>query len=947
MWFRHPVIRFVIVLAAATILGGFRGDSAQGQSRAAAPGPLDSLPTDPAIRAGTLPNGLRYLIRRNAWPENRAELRLVVNAGSMQEDDDQRGLAHFVEHMAFNGTRRFARQTLVDYIERIGMQFGAHLNAGTSFDETTYQLQIPTDTAAVVDTAFLILEEWAHGVTFDSAEVERERGVVIEEWRLGLGADQRMFDKQLPVLLKGSRYTERLPIGDRGTLETFPREALVRYYRDWYRPDLMGVVVVGDVNVDRIEALIRERFSGLAGPSDPRPRIVFPVPPHAEPLVSIATDAEATGSQITIYEKTPPARTVTVGDLRAGLLQRIDDALLNLRLFALTKQAEPPFIGAGVGGGNFVRSADVEVVGVSVRDGGVVEGLTAALSEVERVQRFGYTEAELARAKEEILRGFERAWDERERTPSSRYAGAYVDDLLSGEVSSGIDHDYALAQALLPAITLDELNASARARRSGESQVVLVNAPESAAAAVPDAAVLLQAITAVGETELAAYEESLDLGPLIDPLPASGRIVSEQSDSVSGTVTWTLSNGARVILRPTDFQADEILFRAWSPGGASLVTPDAYLNTSLAPTLLGLGGIGRFDVVSLQKRLAGKAVSVTPFIGMTQEGLTGGGSPKDLETLLQLIHLSVTSPRADTAAFQGFTANVRASLANRGSDPETAFQDTLQVTLTSHHPLTRPFTVDRVGELDLGQAWSSFQDRFRDAGDFTFLFVGRFDAEVMRPLVEQYLASLPATGRVENWRDPEINAPEGVVERIVRRGVEPKSQTRIVFTGPLEYGPAARDDLRWLSQVLELRLRETLREDLGGTYGVGVSVSPGRVPREEYTFAIDFGSDPARMEQLVGAVFGEIERLQQAGATAEDLAKVREAELRDTEVNLTRNGYWLQQLAHADVTGEPPVLTLEMMRARVEGLTSDRIREAATRYLDRTRYVRVSLVPEG
>jgi len=826
------------------------------------------------------------------------------------------------------------------------MQFGAHLNAGTSFDETTYQLQIPTDTLAIVDTAFLILEDWAHGLTFDTAEVERERGVVIEEWRGGLGADQRMFDKQLPVLLWGSRYTERLPIGNRQTLETFPREALLRFYRDWYRPDLMGVVVVGDVDVNWIEKLIQERFGGLAGPANPRPRRVFPVPSHADPLVSIATDPEATGSQITIYEKTPASKNVTVADFRAGLLQRIDDALLNLRLFALTKQAVPPFIGAGVGGGNFVRSADVEVVGVSVRDGGVVEGLTAALSEVERVQRFGYTEGELARAREEVLRGFERAWDERERTPSPSYAGAYVDDLLTGEISSGIDHDYALARTLLPTITLAELNASARARRSGESQVVLVNAPESVADSVPDALTLLQAIAVVGDQELAAYEESLDMDPLIDPPPTPGRIVAESADSVRGTTTWTLSNGARVILRPTEFQADEILFRAWSPGGASRVSADAYLNASLAPTLLGLGGIGRFDAVSLQKRLAGKAVSVTPFIGMTQEGLTGGGSPKDLETLLQLVHLSVTSPRADTVAFQGFTANVRASLANRGSDPETAFQDTLQVTLTDHHPFTRPFTADRVGELDLGEAWRSYQDRFRDAGDFTFLFVGRFDPEVLRPLVERYLASLPATGRVETWRDPEIHAPEGVVERIVRRGVEPKSQTQIVFTGSLQYGSAARDDLRWLTQVLELRLRETLREDLGGTYGVNVSASPARVPREEYTFSIDFGSDPARMDQLVGAVFREIEQLQDAGATAEDLAKVREAELRGTEVNLTRNGYWLQQLAHADVTGEPPVLDLEMMRERVEGLTPDRIREAALRYLDRTRYVRVSLVPE-
>ncbi len=908
--------------------------------------PTDTIPMDPTVRSGALPNGLRYLIRHNAWPEHRAELRLVVNVGSVQEDDDQRGLAHFVEHMAFNGTTHFARQELVDYIERIGMRFGAHLNAGTSFDETTYQLQVPTDTSAIVDTAFQILEDWAHGVTFAPDEVERERGVVIEEWRLGLGAEARMLAEQLPVLVRGSRYAERLPIGDRETLQTFDRDALLRFYRDWYRPDLMGVVVVGDIDVDRVEGLIQEHFAGLSGPTSPRPRVDETVPDHVDPLVAVATDREATNSRVTVYEKTTRQDELTVGAYRQRFLDAIDDGILNLRLFELTKQADPPFIGAGGGKGSLVRTVDMDVLGANVKDGGIERGLAATLAVAERVRRFGYTEGEFQRGQTEFVRGLERAYDDREKTPSASLASEYVSHLLTGEPVPGITYEYALARALVPTMTLEELNASAARRRSGQNRVILVNAPEKPDVPVPTEQALLDVFRQIQGSEMTAYADSVDQGPLVDPLPTPGAVVGETTDSALGTTTWTLGNGVRVILRPTDFKADELLFAGYSPGGTSVVPMDAFLNASLAPTLLGLGGLGRFDAISLEKRLAGKAVNVVPYIGMTQEGLRGGGSPKDMETLFQLIYLSVTAPRVDTVAFQGFRTNVRAALANRGSNPEAVFQDTLQVVLTDHNPLARPFSSSRVDELDLAQAYLAFRDRFGDAGDFTFVFVGRFTQADLRPLVEQYLATLPTGGRQEQWRDPGIHAPDGVVVQEVRKGVEPKSQTQLTFHGSFTYARETRDEMRWLAAVLDIRLRVSLREALGGTYGVNVGASPSRVPREEYTFSVSFGSAPERVQELVDAVFAEIDTLQQFGARSEDLEKVRESELRSREVSLTRNAYWLSQIIHSDQTGEP-VTMLEDHKAYLTALSSERMQAAARRYLNQSQYIRVSLLPEA
>jgi len=903
------------------------------------------VPLDPKVTAGTLANGLRYYIRVNREPARRAELRLVVNAGSVLEDEDQRGLAHFVEHMAFNGTKNFAKQELVDYLESIGMRFGPDLNAYTSFDETVYLLQVPTDSAGPLEMGFRILADWAHQQVFDSVEVEKERGVVIEEWRLGRGAASRMRDKQLPVLFSGSRYAERLPIGDRKVLETFSHEALRRFYRDWYRPDLMAVVAVGDFDAMHVEALIRRYFAGIPPARSPRPRPVYGVPGHDETLVAIATDPEATGSGVAVYYKQPVRERRDLAAYRQALVERLYNAMFNQRLFELTQQPEPPFILGSSGQGRFIRSSEVYLLNASVQDGGILRGLEALLTEAERVARFGFTESELERTKRELLRGLEQAYAEREKTESDVYAARYVQHFLTGDPAPGIAFEYQQAQRLLPTIRLDEVNALARTWLSDRNRVVLANAPEKPGIEVPTAEQLLAVFDSVRAARLAAYEDVVADAPLVPRVPRPAAIVSESTIPEIGVTEWVLANGVRVVLKPTDFKADEVVFRAFSPGGASLASDEDFISALFSVQAVPAGGLGSFGLVELQKVLAGKAVSVSPLVSQLEEGLAGGASPKDLETLFQLVYLYFTAPRADTTAFTALKTRFLAALANRSANPLAAFEDTIQVTLSQGHFRARPLTPAVLEELDLGRAMAFYQDRFADASDFTFVFVGSFDLDRMRPLVSTYLGGLPAIGRHETWRDVGIAPPSGVIRKVVRKGIEEQAQTQIIFTGPFEYTPKNVHVLRSLGDVLDIRLREVLREDLGGTYGVNVSASAARDPQPRYSFQIGFGSAPDRAEELTGVVFAHLDSLAAAGPTVEELQKVREMQRRERETALRQNGYWLNALVTRYREGRDPrdILGGERM---IDALDAAAIRDAARRYLRRDNYVQVMLLPE-
>jgi zinc protease len=903
------------------------------------------LPIDPAVTLGRLDNGIRYYIRANKRPEKRAELRLVVNAGSVLETEEQRGLAHFVEHMAFNGTKNFAKQELVAYLESIGMRFGADLNAYTGFDETVYMLTVPTDTGTFLERGVQILEDWAHNVLFEPEEVEKERGVVIEEWRLGQGAGARMRDKMFPVLLQGSRYAQRLPIGDRAVLESFDPAQLRAYYTEWYRPDQMAVIAVGDFDPERVERLIREHFTAVPAQA-PRERPLYPVPDHDETFVSVATDPEATNSTISVYYKLPVQEEKTAADYRRSLVERLYNEMLNARLEELTQKADPPFLGAGSNKGGLLRTKHAYVIGAGVANDGIERGLDAVLTEAERVARHGFTATELEREKTNMLRSYELAYAEREKSNSATYASEYVSSFLEDEPIPGIAVEFDLAKEFLPEITLEEVNALAGKWMTENSRVIVTQAPEKEGVSVPTREGLLAIFESVKRKDIPPYEDIVASDALLPSPPQPGTITAEKTYDAVAVTEWTLSNGVRVLLKPTDFKDDEIVFSAVSPGGHSLVPDDRIVSANLAVTAVSSGGLGEMSLIQLQKALAGKAAEVRPNVSDLSEGISGGASPKDVETMFELIYLYFTAPRRDEEAFQSIRSRVQAQLANLGASPEAAFGDTLQVTLAQHHPRVRPITSATLDRWQLDESMAFYRDRFADASDFTFAFVGSFDIEAMRPLVLTYLGGLPSTGRKETWRDTGIRPPSGVIEKVVRRGIEPKSRTSIIFTGPFDYSRENRHTLASLIDVLEIKLRDVLREDLGGTYGVQVSQSSARDPWQRYSITIEFGASPDRLEELTATVFQEIEKLQRDGVDPASIDRVKETQRRTFETNLEQNSYWRSQLIFAAQSGEDPA-AFQVYPNLVAALTSEQVQRAAQAYLRKDNYVRVSLYPEN
>ena len=912
---------------------------------AQAPDLASPLSSDSAVLSGRLPNGLRYLIRRNAKPEKRAELRLVVNAGSILEDDAQRGLAHFVEHMAFNGTRRFPKSSIVDFLERVGMRFGADLNAYTSFDETVYMLQVPTDTASLVGTALDIIEDWAHNVTFDPAELKKERGVVVEEWRTGRGAQERVQNRQFPVLLRGSPYVLRVPIGTRENLETFPESLALRFYRDWYRPELMTVVAVGDFDPTVIEAQIRARFVALVNPPSPRPRIVYAVPDHDETLVSIETDKEFPYALVALVWKRAHDSTRTVGDFRRQLVAAFYDGMMNARLAELAQKPDAPFAAAFTGRGAIVRTKDLYQLAGLVKEGGFERAAEALLAEAERVSRFGFTQTELDRQRVEMLRALEQQYAERDKTNSNQFAAEYVGSALSGDPILGVGSEQSLTMALAPAVTLSEVNALARSSFSTTNRVVLVTAPERADLRMPDARAMLGVFDRSTGATLTAYVDSTSDAPLVSPLPAGGRIVHERSHPETGIIEWTLSNGARALLKPTDFKADEVLFYGRKPGGTSLVADADQLNADLAGTIAAVSGVGSFSAVTLAKKMAGKVVDVMASPGHYADVVNGSASSRDLETMFQLAWLRLTAPRVDTSAFAALRNQLRAILTNQQNSPERVFGDTVQVTMSQRHRRVRlmgPATFDSV---DVRRSMALYRERMANGGGFTFYLVGSFSPDSVRPLVERYLAALPATGRREVPRDEGIRPPSGVVERTVYKGVEPKAETRLVFTGPCAYSYQARHAIASLRELLNIRLREVLREQKGGTYGAGVQGSCSSTPYGHYEITVYFGSAPERTGELAAAVMTVIEEVKAGTVSDSNVAKIREIQLRAHETALKQNGAWLRNMADADEDGRDQREWLRYPEL-AQQLSGARLRDAARTYLRKERYARFTLLPE-
>lgn len=918
--------------------------------QAKAPAALDTiarLPVDSAVTIGTLPNGLRYYIRVNHKPEKRAELRLVVNAGSILETDQQLGLAHFIEHMAFNGTKHFPKNDLVSYLQSIGVQFGADLNASTGFDETVYILPVPTDTPRIVDRAFEILSDWAHEQLFDSSEVVDERGVVREEWRGRKGAEDRMMREWLPVAFKGSRYAVRLPIGNEHSIMTATPSRLRRFYDAWYRPDLMAVVAVGDFDPARIEALIKRDFGSIRDPRHEEKRPTYGIPDNAAPLVAITTDKEATSSSVDLIFKRPRRSMKTVADYRRDLMAGLYLSMLNNRLSEIAQKPDAPFLGACASKGDFfARTVEAFSLAADVKDGGIERGTAALLEEARRVDRFGFLASELERAKQNLQRAYERSYDERDKTNSASFVNEYVNNFLEQEPIPGIAWEYHAVQDLLPTITLAEVNALASRWITDSNRVVIVEAPEKPGVEVPTRARLLAVMDSAARVPVTAYTETLSSAPLVPPIRTVGHVVSERTIPAVNITEWTLSNGARVVVKPTDFKADEVLMSAYADGGTSLAADSNYMSAALASQVVALSGLGDFSRVDLSKKLAGKAAGVSASIGDNSETLSGRASPKDLETMFQLIYLEFTGARLDTAAFKAFQAQAASYIANRGSSPDEVFSDTVQVTMAQHDFRDRPLTAQTFAEVDPHDALDFFRQRFAGAAPFTFVFVGNVNLDTLRALTEQYIATLPA-GQPEMWRMVSRGPPTGVVERVVHKGVEPKATTLILFTGPATYTPQHRFDMRALTELFQIQVDRTLREKLGGTYSPGVSGSNAKVPREEYTLTVQFESSPANADTLSRTVFALIDTLQANGPSAADVEKVKEQLLREHQVEVKQNAFWVGNIAARLRYGEDPAGLDSAYTQMIEALTGAQLQAAAKEYFNTRNYAKFVLLPES
>lgn len=940
---RHrPLLHVSALLAVLLFLAAGAAPAA-----AAPPALGDSLHLDPTVRTGTLPNGLRYFIRHNDRPAARVSLRLAIAAGSTAEQEDQRGFAHFAEHMDFNGSEHFKPEEMIAYLEAIGLRFGSDANAYTSFDETVYRLDVPTDRDTLLDRGLLALADFAGRATLSDTEIQKERGVVLEEWRLGRGAEERITRKQYPVLYHGSRYADRLPIGLPKVIEKTPAARLRDFYRTWYTPERMAVVIVGDIDPARMDSLLRVHFGDLkpAAHAPARPR--FDIPLHRETLVSVATDKELTLSGVTLYFKRPLRTTRTVGDFRADLIGGLYAAMLNARLAEVSRRADTPFLWAGASPTTLGRTLEAWFVYATVQDGGIEKALTVLLEETARVRQHGFLASELERARENQRSADERAWAERDKSESPDFARAYVRGFLNDVPVQGIEARHTLTQALIDGITLDEVNALSARLMPGAGRVVLATAPDKPDVPVPSEATLRALVARAGRAPLAAWRDDIAGSVLMKTPPAPGRIVTRRTLDELGVTVLTLSNGVEVWLKPTDFKADEIIFGAEAPGGASLADSAAFFTASFSPIVVARCGVGGFTATDLRKLLAGRIAGAGTYAQAYVHGLSGGARPADLETALQLAYLDFTQLTSDTASFISMQRGLHGFLTQRSNSPEAALEDTLIAVNSGGFYMDRIPSVAEMDSVRLEDALAFHRRLFANAADFTFFMVGSFQVDSVAPLLERYVASLPSTGRRTSAyvaRGPRY--PTAVRRVVVRKGVEPQSSTRITFF--VNSGLEELDLHRASScaSVLTEHLRQSLRELLGGTYSATASFAflsplPGYT-----TMSIDFGCAPGRVDSMVAAALAEVRTLREAGPSDADLQREQEIQRRELESGLKENGYWLGALQIMNQLGWDP-RRLARRRERIDLLTTSDLKETFRKYFPLDRYTVVTLLPES
>lgn len=908
----------------------------------------DPIPVGPQVQTGQLVNGLTYYIQKNTRPEKRLELRLVVKAGSILEDDDQRGLAHFVEHMAFNGSTHFKKHELISYLQSIGLKFGADLNAYTSFNETVYILPLPTDSREAVEKGFLVLQDWAQGIAFNDPDIDSERGIVLEELRLGKGAQDRMNKVLYPKIFSGSKYADRLPIGTEDNLKGFKYETIKRFYKDWYRPDLMAVVVVGDIETADARALIESHFAQLKNPANARPRDYARLPVRTTSEAVVVTDVEATNNMMQIlYPVTEQKPVTTIGGYRQTLVERLFATMLGQRMQELTQQASPPFVGGGSGVAKSAPGYRMFTSSALLGRQGVGPAADALLQENQRARQFGFGAAELERAKKDDLRAIEQAHVERNKTNSSVYAAEYIRNFLEQEEIPGIEAEFAYTQELLPGITLDDVNAFARSAIPDQSaKLVVYTGAQKPDAATPSEPQLMAAVRQAERRPVVAKSEKVLATTFMAVPPKAGSIVAERRNELLGLIEWDLSNGVKVILKPTDFQNDRVLISAERFGGQSLYSQADMFNAGYAATVVGSMGLAEFSPSDLQKMLAGKGFTIATGSGGFTDSVNGAASNADMETLLQILVLKFGKTRRDADLFQSFVSRSQDAAKNAMAQPESVYNDVLTTTLFNNHPrlwLTqRP---ENFAGLSLDRIQAIYEERFSSAKGFTFVFVGNFKPETLKPLLATYLASLPTPDLPIKVVDLGLRPVTGVVKKEVRAGTEPKAQVSISFTGPAQYSLEERMRLRAVLDVMNIKIIEVLREKLTLIYGGGMGGGISRIPYENYAIRLNLPCGPENVDKVIAAAMGEIQKLQDTGPDGADLDKVKQNWLLAHRKSLREDGYWLGVLQDAVLNATDPaeVLTYEK---RVAALTPADVQAAAKRYLRQDNYVQVVLVPE-
>ena len=896
-------------------------------------------PMDPNVRYGKLDNGLTYYIRHNEKPDNRADFYIAQKVGSVLEEESQRGLAHFLEHMAFNGTTNLPGMTLRNYLQSRGIKFGENLNAWTAIDQTVYMVtNVQTDLPGLVDTCLLILHDWSSFIALEDEEIDNERGVILEEERTTGGANRRVMEQLLPKMYPGSPYGERLPIGLKEVIANFSYQDLRDYYHKWYRPDLQGIIVVGDIDVDTIEARIKEMFADIPAPVNPAERTQFMIEDNAEPIVAVASDAELTSYQLSIYNKHEATPDSLKNDLNYWMAEYILSLISQMqinRLQELVQKPNPPFVyGYSYYGDYYVAPTKEAWTSMAVANGvdGIDDAMTALVTENKRMQQYGFTASEYERAKADFMKSIESAYNERNNTENSKYFDACLDHFLTNEPMMGIETEYQLYQQIIPNLPLEAINQFASQLIKNDNLVITLSAPKKEGETLPTEEELLAMYNNANAMEVEPYQEEVFDGPIVPELPVAGSVNEETTNETFGTTEWTLSNGMKVIYKQTDFKEDEIRMSAYSPGGLTALPQDDPYTLQVLGEIITLGGVGEFSAIDLPKVLAGKKVSVSPYISTYSEGMSGSCSPKDLETMLQLVYLYFTAPRADQEAFQSEMQRTQAMLKNMELNPMITLSDSLTKVMYNNHPLRLRMKVEDYDKVDYAKAMEMYADRFADPNNFTFTFVGNIDVETFKPLVEQYLASLQGIAREENWKDVGLGVTDNSYTTHYRKEMQdPKTSVYMIYDGEMEYNFYNEVYMDVLSDVLDIVYTKTIREEQGGTYGVGVMGQTMSRPKDGFLFYIAFDTNDEVYATLMDIAKAGLQDIAENGPRQEDLSKVLENKLKKRTEQLQENRFWASAIM-TQVTDDMDILT--EYENIIKGITVESVADFAKQILN-------------